>query len=142
MGVAGSTWQYTAVDGSSCCTWQYMVVYGSIRESMAVLGSICQYMGVHGSIWQPWQFMAAHVSTWEYKGVYGSAWECVGVHGSSLQYNRYTNSTSSFQLVRLVISGSICPNPGTDKTSVSNKPDSRIAAVNPPLLFTTSRSHT
>ena len=39
--------------------------------------------------------------------------------------NRYTNSTSSFQLVRLVISGSICPNPGPNKTSVSTKSDKR-----------------
>lgn len=37
--------------------------------------------------------------------------------------NRYTNSASSFQLVRLVISGSICPNPGPVKTSASTKPD-------------------
>ena len=36
--------------------------------------------------------------------------------------NRYTNSTSSFQLIRLVINRSICPNPGPDKTSVSTKP--------------------
>ena len=39
--------------------------------------------------------------------------------------NRYTNSTSNFQLIRLVISGSICPNPGPDKTSVSTKPGKR-----------------
>jgi hypothetical protein len=33
--------------------------------------------------------------------------------------NRYTNSTSCFQLVRLVTCGSICPNPGPDSTSTS-----------------------
>ena len=39
--------------------------------------------------------------------------------------NRYTNSTSSFQLIRLVISRSICPNPGPNKISVSTKPGKR-----------------
>ena len=56
--------------------------------------------------------------------------------------NRYTNSSQlSFQLVRLVISGSICPNPGPDKTFVSTKPDKPGIVAVSPILYTTSRLH-
>ncbi|PFX34597.1 Neuronal acetylcholine receptor subunit alpha-7 [Stylophora pistillata] len=55
--------------------------------------------------------------------------------------NRYTNSTSSFELVRLVISGSISPNQGPDKTSVSPKPDKRNRRCQTDPLYNINIAH-